>query len=85
MHKANNPTILHNYRIVIKHKFCRDFKRHFMVVMSQIPLFNMVEDSFLRDLCSKINLVLFLPGDCIVQKGDMGSELYYIHQGEVSY
>ena len=43
-----------------------------------------IERPFLRYLCLKIDAVFFMPNDLIVQKGDLGNEMYYIHRGEVS-
>ncbi|CAH1786243.1 unnamed protein product [Owenia fusiformis] len=52
-------------------------------MIDTIPMFEDAEASFSRLLSMKINTMLFVPGDCIVREGDVGSELYYIYKGEV--
>jgi len=48
-----------------------------------ISLLGDAEDSFLRQLCMKVQIMLFMPGDYIVKKGDVGSEVMYIYDGDV--
>ena len=50
----------------------------------QIPLLEGAEESFLRSVSMEIKQTLFIPGDHIVRKGEVGKEVYYIHKGEVS-
>ena len=56
----------------------------YQLVFQAISLLGDAEDSFLRQLCMKVQIMLFMPGDYIVKKGDVGSEVMYIYDGDVS-
>ena len=50
----------------------------------QVPLFTSVGNAFLRHLTLKIRPSIFLPGDFIVHKGDVGLGMFFIYHGKVS-
>ena len=56
-------------------------------LLSNIPLFKHVDDTFLREVSLTTSVYLFAPGDMILYSGDMGREMYCIRKGhiEVSY
>ena len=50
----------------------------------QVPLFASVSDAFLRHLTLKIRPSMFLPGEFIVHKGDVGLGMFFLYHGKVS-
>ena len=56
-------------------------------LLSNIPFFQHVDASFLRQLSSATSTFLFAPGDIILYSRDMGREMYFISKGyvEVQY
>ena len=51
----------------------------------QLPLFDNLEDAFMRHICRKVEIYWFLPGDYIAMKGNAGHMVYYIQRGEVRH
>ena len=52
-------------------------------VISKVPLFKNSDDGFMRMLSLVIKPYLYLPKEYIVQKGDIGKEMFIIHRGVV--
>ena len=50
-------------------------------VVQRVSLFSRVDDTFLSKVCMELQTRVFLPGDWIILKGDIGSELYIIARG----
>jgi len=40
-------------------------------------------ENLIRELASVLENTIFLPGDYIIHKGDIGNEMYFIVQGRV--
>ncbi|KAJ3362223.1 Kinesin-like protein kif27 [Allomyces arbusculus] len=52
-------------------------------IISKVPLFQDTEIGFMRMLALALQPVLFLPNEYVVKKGDIGSEMFFIHKGRV--
>merc|ERR1719401_1578424 len=49
----------------------------------KVPIFVNVEDAFLKCLAQRVEMRLYTPGDLLIMKGEVGTELYIIHSGSV--
>jgi hypothetical protein len=52
-------------------------------IIAKVPLFQDTEIGFMRMLSLALQPVLFLPNEYVVKKGDIGSEMFFIHKGRV--
>ncbi len=48
-----------------------------------MPIFSSVDAAFLRHLTLMIKPCLFLPGEIIVHKGDVGLGMFFLYHGTV--
>ena len=55
----------------------------FKDVVSHISFFSEIDDLLLGDICMSLRTRIFLPGDMILYKGDVGKELFIIAKGIV--
>ncbi|CAH1265128.1 CNGB1 [Branchiostoma lanceolatum] len=54
-----------------------------MSTLSKVKLFQDCDRQFLRDLVLKLKPVLYLPGDVVCRKGEIGREMYIVNEGSV--
>ena len=52
-------------------------------LLSNVPFFKHVDNSFLREVSLTTSVYLFAPGDMILYSGDMGREMYCIRKGYI--
>ncbi|KAJ1510328.1 Kinesin-like protein kif27 [Coelomomyces lativittatus] len=52
-------------------------------LLAKVPLFQNTEIGFMRMLSLALQPVLFLPMEYVVRKGDIGTEMFFIHKGSV--
>ena len=57
---------------------------HLLICPCQVPVFQDTETAFLRHLSLTAQPLIFLPGEYIVRKGDIGYGLFLIYSGKVS-
>lgn len=53
-------------------------------LLENFPLFNRTVPDFTRDLSGLVKRVLVLPGENVIQKGDIGKEMYFVLKGSVA-
>ncbi|XP_055341339.1 uncharacterized protein LOC129590239 isoform X2 [Paramacrobiotus metropolitanus] len=51
--------------------------------LRELPLFRDASDAFLRMISTCLHQVQFVPGDYVIQQGDLVEEMYFLHRGEV--
>ena len=52
-------------------------------IIEKVPLFRGASSEFFRDIVLSLRLVVFLPGDYIIKKGELGEEMFFINRGVV--
>ncbi|XP_064466686.1 cyclic nucleotide-gated cation channel beta-3-like [Ornithodoros turicata] len=52
--------------------------------LAKVQFFQDCERSMLRDLVLKLKSILFLPGDYICRKGEIGTEMYIVNKGLIN-
>ena len=52
-------------------------------ILTQCPLFEKTDESFLRALALKVVLHIFCPGQCIVYADDLAKEMYMIRRSVI--
>ena len=51
--------------------------------MTKAHLFDEIEDSFVRLVTTRIHPVLYLPGQLVLTRGEVGHHMFFVQKGEV--
>merc|ERR1712218_599049 len=51
--------------------------------LRRVPIFQFIDDRYLKCLAQKVELRLYTPGDLLVMQGELGTELFIIQVGAV--
>lgn len=52
-------------------------------ILRKVPLFEDASESFLRELVLHLDPTVFVPGQALMRRGEVGRQLYFINQGRV--
>lgn len=52
-------------------------------ILRKVPLFEGASEAFLRDLVLHLDPMVFLPGQALMRRGDVGRRLFFINSGRV--
>lgn len=52
-------------------------------IIEKVPIFKGASDEFIKDIILSLEPIVFSPGDNIVRKGEIGSEMFFISKGAV--
>ncbi len=52
-------------------------------ILRKVPLFEGASEEFLRDLVVHLDPLVFLPGQALMRRGEIGHRLYFINKGRV--
>ncbi len=52
-------------------------------VIEKIPLFNESSEEFIREIALHLKPIVITPGDYLLQKGEIGTDMYFVVKGEL--
>jgi voltage-gated potassium channel len=52
-------------------------------ILRKVPLFEDASESFLRELVLHLDPMVFVPGQALMRRGEVGHQLYFINKGRV--
>jgi len=53
-------------------------------ILRKVPLFEDANESFLRELVLHLDPMVFVPGQALMRRGEVGHQLYFINKGRVA-
>jgi signal-transduction protein with cAMP-binding, CBS, and nucleotidyltransferase domain len=50
-------------------------------MLNKVPFFSIIPDKILQNIISRLQSAIYIPGDYVMMKGEIGSEMYFIIEG----
>lgn len=76
----DESTVFHDLPVNLKTKLSLILNRD---LIEKVPLFQGASSDLVKDIILKLEPITFMPGDVIVEKGELGYEMYFISGGSV--
>ncbi|KAL2342323.1 hypothetical protein Fmac_003608 [Flemingia macrophylla] len=80
-HTYTGPSVLHDIPSTIRTKILITLYDHFF---HQVSLFKGCSSAFIKQIATKVQEEIFLPGALVTEQGDVADQLYFVYHGELN-
>lgn len=74
------PSLLHEIPTTIRTKISITLYEHFI---QRLSLFKGCSSAFIKQIATKVHEEFFLPGQSVIEQGDIADQLYFVYHGEL--
>ncbi|KAJ1394254.1 RmlC-like jelly roll fold [Sesbania bispinosa] len=75
-----DPSVLHHIPTTIRTQISITLYEQFI---QKVPLFKGCSSGFIKQIATKVHEEFFLPGELVMEQGDVADQLYFVYQGEL--